>query len=270
MTHIAQLKPPTLVSMPRTMTSLEIATLTGKEHFHVLRDIREMLAELYPNPDKVRDPDVVEAESLSPCGPDNVSSELRTRSSEDVHPSTEMNPDLDSLPDSDHLKTEEIYVDSRNREQSMYTLDRELTFTLITGYSVTLRNLVVKRWLELEANHAQFRADIQTLSTSADRESSWAAALRLAQKQLLAATNQKALRAIRSALENGIPPGSTPASIAAATLEFYNKNAAKFQKMEAPDAKTTLRLLSDFDLASDSPAKRRALGQPETLAWSRS
>jgi phage regulator Rha-like protein len=33
---------------------------------------------------------------------------------------------------------------------AFYSLDRELTYTLITGYSAVLRNNVVKRWLELE------------------------------------------------------------------------------------------------------------------------
>lgn len=33
----------------QTMTSLEIAELTGKNHYHVLRDIDKMIQELQPN-----------------------------------------------------------------------------------------------------------------------------------------------------------------------------------------------------------------------------
>ncbi len=43
-----------------------------------------------------------------------------------------------------------IYLDSMNRQQTEYVLDWELTFTLITGYSIKLRNAVIKRWGQLE------------------------------------------------------------------------------------------------------------------------
>ena len=36
----------TIVNMKETMSSLEIAKLTGKEHKHIMRDVREMLAEI--------------------------------------------------------------------------------------------------------------------------------------------------------------------------------------------------------------------------------
>lgn len=254
MTHVSQHKPLTLAVMPRTMSSLEIAALTGKRHDHVLRDIREMLLELYPNPDKVVDPDTVDADgdvgsNLSRCAPKSGG----------------------TSPDKGRYEIE-VSVPGPNgghRAEIGYALPKRETLVLISGYSITVRAAIIDRWLELEANHAQFRADIQTLSTSADRESSWAAALRLAQKQLLAATNQKALRTIRSGLEHGIPAGFTPASFATATLEFYNKNAAKLQKLDTPDAKTTLALLKDVDLAFDTPDKVHARGLAiQTVSWS--
>ena len=83
-----------------TMSSLEIAELTGKEHRNVTRDILVMLTEL----------------------------------------------------GIDTLKLERIYKDSMNRKQTEYLLDKELTLTLISGYSIKLRRAIIKRWQALEAN----------------------------------------------------------------------------------------------------------------------
>lgn len=77
-----------------TMTSREIAELTGKRHDHVMRDIEKMLTDLSEDAPSFRG----------------------------------------------------IYFDSMNREQSEYKLDRELTETLLTGYSAVLRRKVISRW----------------------------------------------------------------------------------------------------------------------------
>ena len=53
-----------------------------------------------------------------------------------------------------------IYLDSMNRQQTEYVLDQELTFTLITGYSIKLRNAVIKRWLELENQVISLQDDL--------------------------------------------------------------------------------------------------------------
>jgi phage regulator Rha-like protein len=87
----------------RTMSSVEIAELTGKLHKNVLADIRAMLAEL----------------ELS-------SAEFSAQ-----------------------------YRDSTGRSLPCFNLDREMTDTLLTGYSARMRLAVIKRWRELEVQVAQ-------------------------------------------------------------------------------------------------------------------
>lgn len=82
-----------------TMSSVDIAALTGKQHKHVIRDIKNMLDELQKD-----------------------------------------GPVLG------HVREER---DGRGYIASIH-LDRELTETLITGYSVVLRRRVIQRLHELE------------------------------------------------------------------------------------------------------------------------
>ena len=83
----------------RTMSSVEIADLTGKLHKNVLADIRAMLADL-------------------------------------------------ELSSADFSAQ---YKDSTGRSLPCFQLDREMTDTLLTGYSAKMRLAVVRRWRELEA-----------------------------------------------------------------------------------------------------------------------
>jgi phage antirepressor YoqD-like protein len=66
------------------------------------------------------------------------------------------------------------YLDSVNREQTEYLLDEELTMTLITGYSILLRNRVIKRWKELEDKASKpvelSRMDLIQLALAAEQE----------------------------------------------------------------------------------------------------
>lgn len=97
-----------------TMSSREIAELTGKRHPDVKRDIERMMIEL----------------------------------EEDVS------------------KFARIYFDSMNRQQNEYHLDRELTETLLLGYSAPLRRKVLARLRELEgivANPAVVLSDPASL-----------------------------------------------------------------------------------------------------------
>ncbi|WP_434706408.1 phage regulatory protein/antirepressor Ant [Pseudomonas sp. Z1-12] len=99
------------VSRP-TMSSNEIAELTGKRHDHVMRDIRNMLSEL-----QITDP-----------------------------------------------KFGGTYLDGSGRSMPCFHLDRELTETLVTGYSIPLRHKVIRRLHELEDSQAKPAFDIASLN----------------------------------------------------------------------------------------------------------
>ena len=106
---------------PATMSSREIAELTGKAHPKVTADIEKMLIEL----------------------------------------------------GEDAADFRRIYFDSMNREQVEYRLNRELTETLLTGYSAKLRRKVIARWHELEAKVAApaelSRLDILCLALESEK-----------------------------------------------------------------------------------------------------
>ena len=89
----------------QTMSSKEIAELTGKQHAHILRDIRIMLHEL-------------------------------------------------DDPKMDHADSYRIIHDNRDYVSEIL-LNKELTLTLVSGYNVKLRNAIIKRWQELEAQQVR-------------------------------------------------------------------------------------------------------------------
>lgn len=66
-----------------------------------------------------------------------------------------------------------IYLDSMNREQTEFVLDRELTDTLLTGYSAIARRKVIARWHKLEGEKAAPTAlstmDILTLAIESEK-----------------------------------------------------------------------------------------------------
>jgi phage antirepressor YoqD-like protein len=95
-----------------TMSSREIAELTGKQLCHIHRDFKVMSVELEFDTNQFN-------RLLMP------------------------NPDLD----------QGFYYDQddQGRIKTIH-LNRELTLTLISGYSIKLRNSIIKRWQELENN----------------------------------------------------------------------------------------------------------------------
>lgn len=99
---------PSVLNQSVTMSSREIAELTGKQHKNVMADCRNMFDSL------------------------NIQS-------------------ADFSAD---------YQDEKGRTYQQYILDKDLTMTLVMGYSTELRYKVAKRWRELEeSNKPQLPTD---------------------------------------------------------------------------------------------------------------
>lgn len=62
-----------------------------------------------------------------------------------------------------------IYIDTLNRQQTEYLLDREHTDCLLTGYSAAMRMAVIKRWRDLEAQAAQPMTQAELIAASANQ-----------------------------------------------------------------------------------------------------
>ncbi len=127
-----------------TMTSLEIAEVTGKQHAHVMRDIRNLVEKInesgsglvdfskdYHRGDKTQYKYLSENTQntiLDWCfGKDNVSNYL-------IESST--------------------YKDAKGEERSVYVLNKKACLLLASGYDVVLRAKIINRWEELETGKA--------------------------------------------------------------------------------------------------------------------
>ena len=83
------------------------------------------------------------------------------------------------------LKFEHSYLDKNKQSRLCYKLDYEQTMTLVSGYSILLRNKIIKRWLELEKEKVQVTHNTLRLPQS------FSDALLLAYNQALQLEEQK-------------------------------------------------------------------------------
>ncbi|NNR93842.1 hypothetical protein GBT15_18540 [Escherichia coli] len=74
----------------------------------------------------------------------------------------------------DVLKFEGIYLDQYGREKIEYHLDEEMTLTLVTGYDVKRRMVVIQEWKRLKEENEKLRQERLAVNPYADfEETDW-------------------------------------------------------------------------------------------------
>lgn len=130
---VGQLRAPTQQPAPLMMTSREIAELTGKRHDHVLRDIRTMLITLYGTNDVdegIPDKDMFEV-FCDRMGWGIAAPKLGNEQIQGV-----------------------TVVRDQRGFVSEIDLDYTHSMTVVSGYNVKLRKIIIDRWQQLEAQVA--------------------------------------------------------------------------------------------------------------------
>jgi phage regulator Rha-like protein len=128
-----------------TMTSREIAVITEKEHTNIKRDIAAMILQLN-NP------------------------HLMLKDCPDFHPSD--------------LKGHGITLTTFEHCGNIYDefiLNQEYCLLLVSGYNVTLRQKIIKRWQELESKSEKNQILVPDFSNPAEAARAWAAQYEAAQ-----------------------------------------------------------------------------------------
>lgn len=134
-----------------TMTSLEIAEVTGKQHAHVLRDIRNMVASL----------------NQSTSGSVDFSKDYHRGDRTQYKYLSEKTQDYilnfafgsnDDSSKSPYAIKETQYKDAKGEMRTCYELNKKACFLLASGYDVLLRAKIINRWEELEL--AQMKSKI--------------------------------------------------------------------------------------------------------------
>lgn len=129
-----------LTGHKEAMTSLEIAEVTGKQHAHVMRDIRVLI-------DKINE----STSGLVDCREDyHRGDRTQYKYLSDKTQAAILDWCLGKQNTSSYIIESSTYKDTKGEERNMYILNKKACLLLASGYDVILRAKIINRWEELE------------------------------------------------------------------------------------------------------------------------
>ncbi len=133
------------MNLKYTMTSREVAELTGKLHKNVLRDIEDVFTQLNFEPSGYLD-----------SYKDSTGRTLKQHRLDRDHVLRDIEKMFEEInaPNFGAVDFLDTYKDAKGETRKQYRLDRDLTMTLVTKYDTARRYAVVRRWRELEGGNS--------------------------------------------------------------------------------------------------------------------
>ena len=150
----------------QTMSSLEIADATGKQHAHVMRDVRKLIDKINQSTSGLVIPDDVKGDYHRG---DRTQYKYLSEKSQNILLDFCFNNTGDK-----YVIEESTYSDAKGEKRSMYILNKKACFLLASGYDVVLRAKIIDRWEELEAKERISTAALPDFSNPAEAARAWA------------------------------------------------------------------------------------------------
>ena len=134
-----------LVVKKETMSSREVAELTGKQHAHVMRDIRNMVDNLKKYNESTSG--FVDYSSDYNRGDRTQYKYISEKSQKTILDFCFKTGNKDV---SEYVIKESSYKDAKGEMRSVYVLNKKASMLLASGYDAFLRAKIIDRWEELE------------------------------------------------------------------------------------------------------------------------
>ncbi len=125
------------------MTSLQIAEVTGKQHAHVMRDIRNLIEKINKSTSGLVKPDNIKDEYHRG---DRTQYKFLSEKTQNIL----LDFCFGGNTNSKYVIAEAKYTDNKGEERTCYELNKKACFLLASGYDVALRAKIIDRWEELE------------------------------------------------------------------------------------------------------------------------
>ena len=157
-----------IIITQETMSSLQIAELTGKQHAHVMRDIRNMIESLNvgesrcgfteQNGSEYHRWDRTQYNFLS----DNTQKKI-----------LDFAFDNTSKSNGNFVVEQDTYMDQQGKDRPFYKLNKKACLLLASGYSISLRAKIIDRWEQLEIESRQRNLPSYQLTDPIQRAQKW-------------------------------------------------------------------------------------------------